>query len=108
MHKVTKMNKVVINRKFGGFGLSKEACVWMKEHGVDINYRGYKYSDGRFEPIDRHDPILVQCVEELGDSASCSFSRLVVVEIPGNMYRIVFRNGTEEIIYPDEQNWIVI
>lgn len=48
--------------------------------------------------IERHDPALVQAVEELGNKASGEFAKLSVVEIPDNIdYEISEYDGYEHI-----------
>ena len=68
--------KVVINKCFGGFGLSKEAYKFL-----NIPWDGYGYEFMK----DRSNPALVKCVEALGDKASGELSRLKVVEIPDDV-----------------------
>jgi hypothetical protein len=70
------MIKVVINRDFGGFGLSDEAEALYKERKGITDPR-WAYYD-----ILRDDPILVQIVEEMGDKADGTFAALKVVEVP--------------------------
>lgn len=64
--------KVVINRCYGGFGLSEKA---MKFLGV-----GSEWPD-----IARNDPKLVECVEKLGEGANGTYAELKVVEIPDDI-----------------------
>ena len=64
--------KIVINRCYGGFGLSEKA---MKFFGV-----GSEWPD-----IARNDPKLVECVEKLGEEANGMYAELKVVEIPDNV-----------------------
>ena len=64
--------KVVINKCYGGFSISKEA---MELLGVDSPYPDIK----------RNDPALVEVVEKLGDKANGSFSKLKIVEIPDDV-----------------------
>ena len=64
--------KVVINRCYGGFGLSEKA---MKFLGV-----GSEWPD-----IARNDPKLVECVEKLGEEANGMYAELKVVEIRDNI-----------------------
>ena len=64
--------KVVINRCYGGFGLSEKA---MKFLGV-----GSEWPD-----IARNDPKLVECVEKLGEEANDTYAELKVVEIPDDV-----------------------
>jgi hypothetical protein len=68
--------KIVINRCYGGFGLSEVALTRYKnESGRDVPYYG----------IPRDDPILVSIVEELGEDAWGQFAKLKVVDIPDDV-----------------------
>ena len=64
--------KVVINRCYGGFGLSEKAMRFL---GV-----GSEWPD-----IARDDPKLVECVEKLGEEANDTYAELKVVEIPDDI-----------------------
>lgn len=68
------MIKIVINRCFGGFGLSNSGLK---------RYEEIKRAPA---PIDwlirRDDPALVQVVEELGPLSYGHFAELTIVEIP--------------------------
>ena len=68
--------KVVINKCFGGFGLSKEAYKFL-----NIPWDGYGFEFME----DRSNPALVKCVETLGNKASGELSSLKVVEIPDDV-----------------------
>lgn len=107
------MGKVVINDSYGGFDISKTAYDWLKEHGMseklidcvedtlgfqeDLVYCNY------YGP--RHHPLLIQCVEELGNKASGYFADLIVVEFDGDLYRITDYDGKESIEIPTTQFW---
>ena len=81
--------KIVINKCYGGYGLSKEAYEYL---GLAWDNYGYKYEDNRT------DPKLVECVETLGDIASGSYSKLKVVEIPDDVkWEIRDYDGIESI-----------
>ena len=84
--------KVVINRCFGGFGLSKEANrLYAEAKGIDPE-EVYHWD------MDRTDSDLVRIVEELGDGADGDFSSLKVVEIPdGIKWYIHEYDGLEDI-----------
>jgi hypothetical protein len=76
--------KIVINRCFGGFGLSEEALALL-----DIEYAW---------DIQRNDPRLVEVVERLGKAANGACSELRVVEIPdGVEYNLSDYDGVETI-----------
>ena len=64
--------KVVINRCYGGFGLSEKA---MKFLGVNSSW----------PDIARNDSKLVECVEKLGEEANGMCAELKVVEIPDDV-----------------------
>jgi hypothetical protein len=80
--------KVVVNRCYGGFGLSKEALAWLRE-------RGWKHCDW---PADapRHDPLLVACVEAFGDRASGECASLSI-EDADSAYKIREHDGFEHV-----------
>ena len=78
--------KVVINRCWGGFGLSDKAMAMFKALGGDN------------ADSDRDDPILVKVVETLGKEANTEYSSLKVVEIPDGVdYYIDDYDGMETI-----------
>jgi len=65
--------KIVINRCYGGFGLSDVALTrYENESGNDVSYWN----------IPRNDAILVNIVEELGEDSWGACAELKVVEIP--------------------------
>jgi hypothetical protein len=93
--------KIVINKCYGGFGLSQAALERLRELGVPVvDYRNndQEYgsvifrggmSQGRdylwgYTP-ERNDPLLLQVLEELGKDAWGSFAKLEVVEIPDDV-----------------------
>lgn len=121
--------KVVINRCFGGFGLSEKAIEECIRRGMTVTTMGE--DDGarddaadfiRFdEPVGRqylwpnHDrfnrlrchPILVAVVEELGEEADGDCAKLKVVEIPFDGptgWEIDDYDGRERIV-PHHSSW---
>ena len=94
--------KVVINNCYGGFKLSEKAVKRYEE------LSGTTYPDMSWDVL-RHEPALVQVVEELGQEANGSGACLSIEEIPGNRYYITEYDGIEEIHCPEaEFSWIVI
>lgn len=109
--------KVVINRCWGGFSISKEAAEFMAARGnkqakaeieewkSKINGRvknpkwyGYGYIEGFDGGYSRTDPDLVAAVESLGNEANGNLSKLVVVEIPDGIdWEIDDYDGMETI-----------
>ena len=102
--------KIVINDCFGGFGLSQAAFHRLKELGYKTDEPDIgECWPGKPEPrdrvlnafcrdIQRHHPLLVKVVEELGDLASAQFARLKIVEIPDDVkWQIVAYDGNEHI-----------
>ena len=92
------MTKVVINRCYGGFGLSDIAFErYLDLKGIKYRIGTAKGFDGRrtyetpegdylsYLTIDRDDPILVKVVEELKDRANGLYSELKVVEVPDDV-----------------------
>lgn len=110
------MTKIVINRCFGGFGLSKEAMYRYAEiKGLDVtDEHGFSYivtAEGKRlsdDNIRRDDPVLVQVVEELGERVNTRFSDLCIYELkPGTRYRIEEYDGNESIETEDDIRWSV-
>lgn len=97
------MNKVVINACFGGFDLSDKAIKWLKSNSDIVVEDDYEYNF-----VERHNPYLVKCVETLGKEASTCYSKLEVVEIEGNYYRIEEYDGAESIHTPSLDEFIEI
>ena len=84
--------KVVINRDFGGFGLSQAAVDWMLQNG----YTGD--TDNISDSIDRDHPLLVACVEALGDNADGDCADLGIVEVPiGSDWQLDEYDGIESV-----------
>jgi hypothetical protein len=110
------MTKVVYNACYGGFSLSNEAMDRMVELGYEGLQPNPKYnpnSKSMFDSckywgdyhIPRHNPILVQVVEELGEKANGSWSELCIEEVDGP-YRIEEYDGNETVVEPDGYDWI--
>jgi hypothetical protein len=112
------MTKVVINRCYGGFSLSRAAVLRAREISGDPKWGGptilgdvcengthVNYDYGVINEIPRHDPVLVQVVEELGSAASREISKLIIEEVYGP-YRIHEYDGMERIETPDDMDWI--
>jgi hypothetical protein len=71
--------KIVINKCYGGFGLSKEAMdLYLEKKGM----QGEKIHPLE---IERDDPVLVEVVEELGILASGNYAEVEVVDIPDDV-----------------------
>lgn len=112
------MAKVVYNACYGGFGLSRAAIIRAREISKYPEWGGPSIKGdrldektildldyGAIEGIDRHDPTLVQVVEELGDAANGDGAKLRIEEIPPNgCYKIETHDGYERVHVSTE--WI--
>lgn len=85
--------KVVINKCYGGFGLSEEAMrLYKQKANLSEDNNIYDYE------LERDDPFLVEVVEELGEDANTPWSYLKVIELPENLeYYIEEYDGAEHI-----------
>lgn len=133
--------KIVINKCYGGFNLSYQACMRYAElsgfklyawvnHGHDFDsYFPYVPSDK--EPfiiyyttkplttdgkmmddsywsggdIERHDPILLQVVEELGSLVNSRVSDLRIVDIPDDIEYVIEEYDGLEHIAEKHRTW---
>lgn len=91
--------KVVINKCWGGFGLSEEA----ESRYLDL--KDILDLTNIYSLDIRSDPILVQVVEELGDAANDSYSKLVIVEIPDNVEWYIHDYDGRETIHEKHRSW---
>jgi hypothetical protein len=81
--------KIVVNKCYGGFSLSKAACI---ELGIEWDGYGYFLGD------DRSNTRLVEVVEKLGDKANGRHASLRVVEIPDDIeWHIEDHDGMEHV-----------
>lgn len=106
------MRKIVYNRCYGGFSISKEALDWMlnntddaeliKELEEDISY-GYYFG----EPELRCHPLLIKCIETIGASeASGGYAELAIAEIKDDeLYRIDEYDGSETVETVSTYSW---
>ena len=67
----------------------------------------FTYGEGK-KLIPRHHPDLVAVVKALKRKASTSFSKLKVVKIKGNKYRIEGYDGWEHVMEPEDYEFITI
>ena len=92
--------KIAINTDFGGFGLSDEAIELYK-----VLSEIPLATDLYYWEIDRDDPVLVQIIEQLGDSAGDSYSSLKVVEIPDGVEWHIHEYDGMEHIAENHRTW---
>ena len=112
--------KIVINRCFGGFGLSHDAVVRyheLKGNTIVIEYddlfKGYHYylnekDDDNYlsyHHILRDDPTLVQVVEELGEKSWGRHSELKIVEIPDDVEWYIDEYDGIESVNEQHRSW---
>jgi len=108
--------KIVLNKCFGGFSISKEAAEFMAKNGCEIakkeledsekkgKFYGYGYADGN-NGYDRTSEHLVLAVETLGEKADGSSASLKVIEIPdGIEYSIDEYDGIESV-HENHRSW---
>ena len=89
------MRKVVINKCFGGFGLSKEA----------LNLLGQESDSFYWMDDNRTDSLLVEVVEELGERASGEYAKLKVVELPEDVQWSIRERVGNEWIAENHRTW---
>lgn len=77
--------KIVLNKCYGGFGLSKKAVnLYNKKAGT--SFKDCYEIEGRLDKIKfRTNKILVEVVEELGSKANDAYSDLRVLEVPDDI-----------------------
>lgn len=93
------MQKIVINDRHGGFGLSEEALALYKA--------AYKIEDPNFYEglIPRDDPVLVSIVNTLGERANGKYARLKIVEIPSEVEWTIHEYDGQEWVAEVHRTW---
>ena len=105
--------KIVVNRCYGGFGISKEAAEFMAEKGCEQAkkeleqpvFYGYGYVDGFPDSYDRTGSYLIEAVETLGDKANSQCAKLEVIEIPDDIKWIISDYDGYESVEEQHRSW---
>jgi hypothetical protein len=75
--------KIVINRCYGGFGLSSEVKEMYLELTKDTPKIAHFYMD---QDVRRDDPVLIEIIEKIGlQAAAGGFSKLKIIQIPDDV-----------------------
>lgn len=93
IEEIKGIQRIVINTKHGGFGLSEQASrLFAQRTGMAYNEL---WTD---RDIARDDPVLVAIVRELGVDADTRYAQLKIVEVPyGVEWHIEEYDGMEWI-----------
>lgn len=112
--------KVVINKCYGGFGLSREALHELRKMGhkaalaetdigekwPDSNEIREQFLDSFLKEIDRNDPMLLELIERLGsERVSSPLAELVVINIPDDVKWHIEEYDGVEWIAEDHKTW---
>lgn len=96
---------VIYNDCYGGFGLSDAAEARLSEMGMKMPSR---YGEPAWDLISRHDPRLVEVVRDMGSEANGACACLSIEHIKGDVYRICEYDGLEQVIEPEDEEYIHI
>lgn len=107
------MQKIVINRCFGGYGISKKAAERLLELGVVVTDEYKKFLTGDDEDfcyavehsIERTDLRLIQVIEELGAEADGRHALLDVVEVPDDVEWQIHNYDGRESVHEKHRSW---
>ena len=110
--------KIVINCAIGGYQLHREVVEeYIRRQGLKIECYEiddecwyWASEDGElFSPefdIERHDPVLIEILEEFGDRAETSLCTPKIVEIPdGVNYRVCETEVGSEYVVDVSRTW---
>lgn len=93
------VTRVVINDCHGGFGLSDDAIARY------MVLTGQTEQDFAHRDMDRDDPYLVQVVSEMGAAANTRYSKLKIVEVPGDVSWHIAEYDGSEWVAEDHRTW---
>jgi hypothetical protein len=90
--------RIVINTRYGGFSMSKEAiAMYQKLAGKEVKLSTVFYT--------RNDPVLVQVVETLGKRANGAYSDLKIVDVPDDVEWEIQEYDGKEWIAEKHRTW---
>lgn len=79
--------KIAINSCYGGFELSENAIQLLALYGVE-----------NYSRLNRNNDLLIHVIEELGDEANTSVSKLKIIDIPDDIdWEITEYDGYEQV-----------
>jgi len=113
---------IVINRAYGGFGLSREAVLlYLDLVGITYTLEDQEDRDTQtrlgskimvnnkefFEryDIERNDPALITTVRRLGKNAAGEFAKLKIVEVPAGVEWYVEEYDGQEWVAEKHRTW---
>ena len=113
---------IVINRAYGGFGLSREAVLlYLDLVGITYTLEDQEDRDTQtrlgskimvnnkefFEryDIERNDPALVTTVRRLGKNAAGEFAKLNIVEVPAGVEWYIEEYDGQELVAEKHRTW---
>lgn len=108
--------KIVLNKCFGGFAISKEAAEFMAKNGCERakkelehskkgNWYGYGYVAGMDGSYDRTSEHLILAVETLKEKANGSSASLRVIEIPDGIDYYINEYDGVESVHERHRSW---
>ena len=113
--------RIVVNSCYGGFGLSRQACIrYLELSGIEYTLapRPDRDSQNRLGPvimvddkhwhyysIDRDDPNLISVVKELGPLADGEYAKLRIVTIPANVDWTIEEYDGREWVSERHRTW---
>lgn len=95
LHSPLKIKSIIINRSYGGWGVSKKAVELYNKH------TNQKYTTRNLREELREDLNLIEIVKELGPLASGEHSDLKVVEVVEGYYKIAEYDGLETVYFTE-------
>jgi hypothetical protein len=93
--------KIAINKCYGGFCLSDDAEALVRSKYKALTGKGEVWS----YTLERNDPILIEVIEELGETANGSYAELKIVEIPDDINWVIQEYDGIEWVAEVHQTW---
>jgi hypothetical protein len=109
--------KIVVNRCYGGFSLSRKAVLLARKITGNPKWggailKGDIYNSGKicdgdygFVEVERSDKILVEVVEKLGEKANGRCADLEIVEIPDGVNFEIEQYDGKEWVSERHRRW---